>query len=74
MAGLTDISVRTAAKIGMDPVDVQRYVDTLMTIVREVRSRGEDIELMTFGTLRFADQRHDFRAHSSLQPPDEEEL
>ncbi len=74
MAGLADISIRTAAKIGMDPVDVQRYVDTLMTLIAEARLRGEEIELMTFGTLRFDDQHGHFRPHSSLQPPDEEEL
>jgi nucleoid DNA-binding protein len=72
MAALHDITTRTAAKIGMDPVQLQPYVDTLLAIVADCRNRGEDVELMTFGTLQVSGPEESFRPHTSLLPPDEE--
>ena len=73
MAALHDIATRTSAKIGMDPVQLQPYIDTLLAIVADCRRRGEDVELMTFGTLLVSGQTESFRPHASLLPPDEED-
>ncbi|MDT8325226.1 MAG: hypothetical protein RRA94_14030 [Bacteroidota bacterium] len=73
MASLTDISLRTAAKIGMDAAEIQPYVDAMLAIVDEARRRGEEIELMTFGTIRPDGVKPAFQPHASLLPPDEEE-
>ncbi len=73
MASLTDISLRTAAKLGMQSAELQPYVETMLAIVDEAKRRGEDIELMTFGTLRTDSGQWAFHPHASLLPPDEEE-
>jgi nucleoid DNA-binding protein len=73
MASLTDISLRTAAKIGMHADEVQPYLEAMLAIVEEAQRRGEDIELMTFGTLRVEAQQRTFHPHASLLPPDVEE-
>ena len=36
-----------------------------------VSARGEDIELPSFGTVRFSDDTHPFIPHASLLPPAE---
>ncbi|MCB2204096.1 hypothetical protein KQI65_05050 [bacterium] len=74
MAGLQDITIRTAARLGMDSTVVQSYVDALLEIISEARQHDEDVELMTFGTLLRSAGEERFRAHTSLLPPDEEEL
>lgn len=73
MASLADISLRTAAKIGVDAADIQVYVDTMLALVTEALRQGEDVELMTFGTLRTGEDEQSFHPHASLLPPDEGE-
>lgn len=69
MAALKDILYRTAANIGVEAGDLQSYVDALCAIVDEAHRRGEDVELMTFGTLRPEGEESRFRPHASLLPP-----
>ena len=69
MAALKDILYRTAANIGVDADTLQTYVDSLCVIVEEAHRRGEDVELMTFGTLHPEGSEPRFHPHASLLPP-----
>ncbi len=69
MAALKDILYRTAANIGVDADALQSYADALSSIVEEAHRRGEDVELMTFGTLRPEGSEPRFTPHASLLPP-----
>lgn len=69
MAALKDILYRTAANIGVDADTLQSYADALSVIVMEAHRRGEDVELMTFGTLHHEGDYTRFHPHASLLPP-----
>jgi len=69
MANASDILERTAGRLGLDPQELQPYMDALLAICAEALDAGECVELMTFGTLCPATDAEAFRPHSSLFPP-----
>ncbi|MFA6233414.1 MAG: hypothetical protein WC824_04395 [Bacteroidota bacterium] len=69
MANASDILHRTALRLGLDPVELQPYMDAMLAICAEALDHGECVELMTFGTLCPASDGDAFRPHASLFPP-----
>ena len=72
MAELRDILLRTAANIGMDPAELEPFSEVLLNMLRHAYERGEEVELMTFGTLLREAGTARFRPHASLLPPEED--
>jgi nucleoid DNA-binding protein len=73
MATLQDILFRTAASLGMQASELEPYAAAMLHVIHEARERGEDVELMTFGKLRFGEDKEAFLPHTSLLPPQEGE-
>ncbi len=73
MANATDILHRTAARLGLDPQELQPYMDAMLAICSTALDQGECVELMTFGTLCPASDSEAFRPHPSLFPPASEQ-
>ncbi|PLX23906.1 MAG: hypothetical protein C0600_13895 [Ignavibacteria bacterium] len=73
MATLRDILQRTAANIGMDDQELEPFAVAMMQVLQQSHEQGEDVELMTFGTLLHEKGSVRFRPHNSLFPPREEE-
>ncbi|MBE0644589.1 MAG: hypothetical protein IH600_10965 [Bacteroidetes bacterium] len=73
MATAADILHRTAARLGLDPQELQPYMDAMLTICADALDSGECVELMTFGMLCPASDSEAFRPHSSLFPPGAEQ-
>jgi nucleoid DNA-binding protein len=69
MAGSKDILQRTAARLGLDPAELQPYMDAMLVICADALDRGDCVELMTFGTICPSSDEEAFRPHNSLFPP-----
>jgi len=73
MANAADILHRIAARLGIDPRELQPYMDNMLEICASALDRGDCVELMTFGTVCPAADSDAFQPHPSLLLRQEED-
>jgi hypothetical protein len=75
MANASDILQRTASRLGIDPRELQSYMEAMLDICATALDQGDCVELMTFGTVCPTADGDAFRPHPSLLPrPEERQL
>ncbi|MCZ7555339.1 MAG: hypothetical protein M5R41_02900 [Bacteroidia bacterium] len=73
MSRSADIIVRLAGRLPISPDEMIRFTAGLDVLVEEMLRQGEDVELMTLGTLKTEAGIRSFVPHTSLLPDTPEE-
>jgi hypothetical protein len=60
--------LRLAGRLPISPDEMIRFTAGLEVLVEETLRRGEEVELLTFGTLTCDGDERGFIPHSSLLP------